>query len=339
MIYKNHTLADRLNYIDFLKVLGLTGIIVAHVGSPSWVMMLRSFDVPLMVILSAILGEKSYRKYEDISITSAKQYFSSRVKRLVIPTWIFLTLYFLLFDVFSGHFHKMGYYIASYCLTRYGIGYVWIILIYLYSAMLIPLFSKWQLSKRGLILIAALYLSYETAYFFGIGIRNKLLDTTVFYIIPYGLLTYIGCNYHKLTQKMRFGIVIASLIIFVTFGAYYWITSGSPQLVQIAKYPPRFYYLSYGLMWSISLLMLCEKFSLKIYTNPLVKYISTHSMWIYLWHIFALSAYRALKLPEKWFLKLFVVYSLALLAVFVTNKVLDTIEKKHTIGFLQYFRG
>jgi len=52
----------RINYIDFLKVIGLAGIIAAHTGPPGWVIMLRCFDVPLMVIVSAMLGERSYRR-------------------------------------------------------------------------------------------------------------------------------------------------------------------------------------------------------------------------------------------------------------------------------------
>ena len=55
--------SSRIAYIDFLKFVGLTGIIIAHVGSPDWMMMARSFDVPLMVILSSILGVNSYKKY------------------------------------------------------------------------------------------------------------------------------------------------------------------------------------------------------------------------------------------------------------------------------------
>lgn len=54
---------QRLYYIDFLKALGLTGIIIAHVAPPNWLMWLRSFDVPLMVIISSILAQRSYKKY------------------------------------------------------------------------------------------------------------------------------------------------------------------------------------------------------------------------------------------------------------------------------------
>lgn len=331
--------ANRQHYIDFLKVIGLTGIIIAHVGSPSWAMMLRSFDVPLMVIISSLLGEKSYEKYEGKGLIPARQYFCSRIKRLVIPTWIFLTFYFMLFALFSRHVQSVKYYIASYCLTRYGIGYVWVILIYLYSAMLTPLFSKMKFSIKSVILVAATYLIYEIAYFFQIGTTSKFLDTTFYYIIPYGLLTYLGYNYNKIYIKLRYCIVVFSFLLFALLGSYYWITNGSPQLVQIAKYPPRLYYLSYGVMWSFSLLLVCEKHGFKIYANPLIKYISMHSMWIYLWHILALTAYSVLRLPEIWFLKFIIVYALALLAVFTTNVVLDLLEKKRTIRALKYLRG
>ena len=60
---------NRIAYVDFLKIIGLSCIILAHVNPPAWIMMLRSFDVPLMVIISSILAELSYSKYSfDIYI-------------------------------------------------------------------------------------------------------------------------------------------------------------------------------------------------------------------------------------------------------------------------------
>ena len=53
---QNYQAVSRIGYIDFLKVIGLAGIVAAHTGPPGWVIMLRCFDVPLMVILSAMLG-------------------------------------------------------------------------------------------------------------------------------------------------------------------------------------------------------------------------------------------------------------------------------------------
>jgi peptidoglycan/LPS O-acetylase OafA/YrhL len=329
----------RINYIDFLKFIGLTGIIIAHIGSPNWLLMLRSFDVPLMVIISSILGEKSYRKYSGKRVFSAKDYFISRIKRLVIPTWIFLTFYFLLMFLASGNHYSLKYYIASYCLTRYGIGYVWIILIYLYTALLLPVFSKLKLSKIGMLIVVLVYCLYEVMYYFNIGVNNLLVDTTLFYIIPYGLLAYLGYNYSHMSNKMKAIVAVISAILFVTFGVYYWRIYGSIQSVQIAKYPPRIYYLSYGAAVSFFLLIICEKFTLKIFNNRFIRYVSMHSMWIYLWHVLILDVYSVLNFPEIWYLKLIVVYLASLAVVFVVNKLLDWIDKYKKIGALKYLRG
>lgn len=269
----------RINYLDFLKFIGLTAILSAHVGSPDPIMMLGSFDVPIMVIVSSILGERSYRKYEGKGIGSAADYFISRIKRLVVPTWIFLTLYFGVFFL-MGQKQDMKYYIYSYCLTRYGIGYVWIILIFLYSALLIPLFGKIKFSVKSILLVVTIYCLYELIYYFQIGVENQFLDTTLFYIVPYGLLTFLGYNFCCMSQKIKRVITAVSLLIFILLGIHYWILSGVPRPVQIVKYPPRLYYLAYGIAWSFFLLLFCEKYFLKIYDNRIVKYISIHSMGI-----------------------------------------------------------
>lgn len=53
----------RIGYIDFLKTLGLLLLILAHVDAPAFILQLRCFDVPLMVILSGILAKDSYKRY------------------------------------------------------------------------------------------------------------------------------------------------------------------------------------------------------------------------------------------------------------------------------------
>jgi surface polysaccharide O-acyltransferase-like enzyme len=239
----------------------------------------------------------------------------------------------------SGNHYSLKYYIASYCLTRYGIGYVWIILIYLYTALLLPVFSKLKLSKIGMLIVVLVYCLYEVMYYFNIGVNNLLVDTTLFYIIPYGLLAYLGYNYSHMSNKMKAIVAVISAILFVTFGVYYWRIYGSIQSVQIAKYPPRIYYLSYGAAVSFFLLIICEKFTLKIFNNRFIRYVSMHSMWIYLWHVLILDVYSVLNFPEIWYLKLIVVYLASLAVVFVVNKLLDWIDKYKKIGALKYLRG
>ena len=262
---------SRINYIDFLKFIGLTGIIIAHVDSPRWAIMLRSFDVPLMVIISSILANRSYSK-SRLS-TSVIQYYISRIKRLVIPTWIFLLFYFLFCFVATGQRESLIYYISSFCLTNYGIGCVWIILIYLYSAMLIPLFDKLKLYMKSIIIVMISYCVYEIAYYYRIGLDVRFVkyfvDVTFYYIIPYGVLAYLGYNYFNLTNRYKLIIILVSFATFACLAIYYWGETGTFQIVQIAKYPPRLYYMSYGIGCSFALLLICEKKNLKVLVTNL----------------------------------------------------------------------
>ena len=329
--------SNRIAYIDFLKFIGLTGIIIAHVDSPPWLMMARSFDVPLMVILSSILGFNSYKKFEGKD-HGLFDYYYSRVKRLVFPTWIFLVFYFALRFIVTQKPYSLKYYIESFCLTRYGIGYVWVILMYLYSALLIPLYSKIGFSDKSKWCLLIVYVIYEIAFYYKIGTDNKVFDTTFYYIIPYGgVLTYLGYNYNRTRRKEL--IAFLSLFVFFALMIHYWVKLGSFQLVQISKYPPRCYYLSFGIAVSFILLMACERNNLKIYQNPLIVFISKHSMWIYLWHILVLTLYSDAKLPSKWYIKLLVVYSCSIVIVYLVNMVLDLIETRRNVFFFKYLRG
>ena len=140
-------------------------------------------------------------------------------------------------------------------------------------------------------------------------------------------------------KRTKLIIALVSFIVFIFLAVYYRSTLGSFQLVQIAKYPPRIYYLSYGIGCSFALLILCEKKKLEIYDNKVIRFISAHSLWIYLWHIFVLDIYGTLKLPEIWFIKLIIVYLLSMLIVYVVNQGLDYIERLYRFSLIKYLRG
>ncbi len=334
---KNELLNDdnkRIGYIDFLKFIGLTGIIIAHVEAPDIVMMFRSFDVPLMVIISAILASYSY----DCSYKNNRKYYFYRLKRLIIPTWLFLVLFFLFEFFLTRQIHDIEYYVNSFLLTRYGISFVWIILIYLYCALLIPFFSRYLNSIKKSFLIILIYIAYELAFYFQILTQYRIIDTTFYYIIPYGCLAYIGYNYSNMSKKSKYIILFSQLTIFGILLVYYWSKVGTIQLISTAKYPPRLYYLSYGIFCSFLFLLFCENKSLNIYNNHIIMFVSVHSMWIYLWHIFILYIYAFLKLPNTWYIKFFIVYIISIFIVYFVNKCFDFFEKKYKIVIAKYLR-
>lgn len=96
---KSSHIGPRKDYIDLLKTIGIFGIIAAHVGSPQWVMMIRNFDVPLLVILSGLLSRGK-------SKSGWIPYVFKRVKRLLIPTYVFLTFYFTVTKMLGGGIQK-----------------------------------------------------------------------------------------------------------------------------------------------------------------------------------------------------------------------------------------
>jgi fucose 4-O-acetylase-like acetyltransferase len=80
--------------LDVLKVVGLFCIILAHVKPVDIVFQVRNFDVPLMVFLSG------FSFYISGGVKgSYREYFFKRVKRLVIPVWIFFCLFFFVLNI------------------------------------------------------------------------------------------------------------------------------------------------------------------------------------------------------------------------------------------------
>lgn len=110
-------------------------IILVHCGAPKWLAQFRCFDVPLMFFVSglAISGK---------SIDNYPSYIFKRAKRLLIPTWGFLLIFFALLNGASLVLHKelpaYNYFIESFAMIG-GIGYVWIMRIFLLVAMATPL--------------------------------------------------------------------------------------------------------------------------------------------------------------------------------------------------------
>ena len=106
-------------------------------------MQIRNFDVPLMVIISGFLAFDSYKRSMKGS-SSIFNYYWKRISRLLIPTWIFLISYFTLVFLFSlitkGNYpYSFSAVLRSFLLLD-GIGYVWIIRVYLICSFLTPIF-------------------------------------------------------------------------------------------------------------------------------------------------------------------------------------------------------
>lgn len=274
--------------IDILRAIALFGIIIAHVNPPDILAQLRSFDVPLMAML---MGTSFYLTNKDREV-SYLSYIIKRVKRLLIPTWQFLTIFFVLFFVVSLIADEPFYFglekiIQSYTLIG-GIGYVWIVGVFLLVALLNPVLlmmsKKVNSNVNYFLILTAVYLVYlvlvQVLHVLD-GFSDILYRSVVLYTIGYGLIAAIGIRIKQLSRKEIGALTVLFLCIYV-----FLMFQNDFALTSIAKYPPTMYYLSYAFFASLFLyLLLDRKMIYKIFDNKFISFNSENSFWIYLWHI------------------------------------------------------
>jgi peptidoglycan/LPS O-acetylase OafA/YrhL len=274
---------------DGLRVIGLLAIILAHVNPPGLLFQLRNFDVPLMVLISGSVYalssgiKKGYPKY-----------IWDRILRLILPTWVFLTFFFLFFWL-QGHAFTNKTILESYALLE-GIGYVWIIRVFILVALILPLFFYLYKKFSGaayltsLLIIFAVYTSVR-ALFLGVNLSSPLqfiLGDIIFYTLPFGCVAGLGLYLINAPGKIILGLTgaFSALCLFLAYRYNFGPT-------QIDKYPPGAYYLSYALAVSM-LLYLFSQTSVfqKIFGSKIMLFISASSIWIYLWQVLFLFLWR-----------------------------------------------
>lgn len=135
--------------IDLMRFIGLTMIILAHIGlsrSTSPLFQFRSFDVPLMVFTSGLaFAGKQTGPYLS--------FIFKRTLRLIVPVFIFVSAYILLNPVLSdlGWVDEYtGKVIRGTYMLRLNpsIGYVWVIRVFLIVMLLTP-FLLWLDRRIG----------------------------------------------------------------------------------------------------------------------------------------------------------------------------------------------
>ena len=291
-------MTSRDNTIDVLRTIGLLSIILAHVSPPLFINSLRTFDVPLMVIVSAFAYSGSRANSLPYS-----DYLKKRINRLIVPVWIFLILYFIFFymvDLLTGnHTVTLLKILCSFLLLNNdSIGYVWIIRIFIIVATLSPLLKIIARKVETNAFYLLIVLAVMSGYSFVVSIpANSLFDThsrlvfTVFYeyllySIPYSLIFLIGLI---IKQKTSFELFFTSILLLCGFLITIYFLNISFNEINSFKNPPQHIWLVYGVAGSILLYSIVSKISLNKNVNKLIVFISSSSMWIYLWHIFILN--------------------------------------------------
>lgn len=317
--------SSRVIFIDYLKVIGLLCIVLAHISTDTGILQIRNFDVPLMVMISGFLAVDSFKRNLKQN-KSFLRYFWKRISRLLFPTWIFLIVFFSIMTMFSvnGTYpYEINFIINSFLLLD-GLSYVWIIRIFLICTFITPIiyyFDKIENDYIQFLILLLIYILYEIAIFLKINEWNIIFEFILAYIVPYGIIYLLGMISKKTSPKTDRIISVLCLFTFIVSGYLIYLNTGMFQPTQIMKYPPTIYYISYALFVSFLLFSIFKRINLK--QNRFIKFCSKSSLWIYLWHILFLTIIPIILGELNWVLNYIIVLICSIGITYIQNRILD----------------
>jgi len=335
--------------IDFFRFIGMTAIIFAHSDPSHFLAQIRNFDVPLMVFVSGYSAFNFSSKSGNLSA-----YVMDRFLRLVVPTWIFVTLYLVIRQAL-GDGVSTGDVIESYLMTGGGPVGVWIIRIFFFMSLLTPMMVRLANKDAShfllLIFLILIFAANEVVslYFKEMPhprtIPVRLVFILLLYNVSYGLVLYLGAIWGKLKKNEQFFFTTAWLICFLTLAIYLFNAHGKFVWTQAFKNPPMLYYLSYALL-IISILFLIKNTWLvqALSRNRFTTFIGSHTLWIYLWHWLFLYGYdKSFPSVDLWPFKFLFTFTgatlVTLLQVRIFNKFAPSIPQDYRTVLKKMFIG
>lgn len=324
---------NRIIYIDYLKAIGLLLVILAHVECPKYIMQFRSFDVPLLVVLSGYLASKTYVS------GNSKKYYWKRIQRLVIPAWIFLIIFFIVQSVaYSRPTVKNIIKAVTFQRDADMVGMLWVIWVYLICALLIPVIYKIGYNKKSNIIIMCVFVAYELLCMTTDISSNRIIYITLLTIIPWGAITYLGFYLDQITKKQKMIIISLGIIIFLSGVAYFKVRRDMFISTNDYKYPARLYYFSYAIPIIFILIKVFREIPLK--NNKLISFISSSSLWIYLWHILVLYVVKSIIVDDRlWILQYAFILSISIIITWIQNVIIKYLISNYKLYFLKVFLG
>lgn len=245
-----------------------------------------------MVIVSALSFTASQQ-----SGKSYLPYLWDRIKRLAFPVWIFLTFYFFtLLFLEPNHADLDPTTIQDSYLLQSGIGFVWIIRVFLLVAITAPItykvYNKVKNKYFYFGLLFFMYLLQELALlganYSSVDIEKDIWASILLYIIPFTMVFAYGLHMPHMSTSDHKLAFLFGLFVFLALFAILFVTRSEIVPTQDFKYPPQAYYLAFSLIGMEFLWLIMSsiiKLISKIRIMSCINFIGQNSLWIYLWHI------------------------------------------------------
>ncbi len=333
----------RDTYIDILRAIGILSIILVHSDKPYWLGQLNLFNVPLMVFVSGLCSTGPNKK-------SYYEYVYSRLKRLIIPTWIFIILYlpflYILYkaNVYHGMTFNANNILYSFLLldkTYGGIGFVWIIRVFLLMMLVTPFVVK--MSERiksdmlySLIVAAVLCLQISLLKIKGYyGISSIIYDQYLLYVVGYLPFAMGGARLKNMQSNKANRLLVVFLFLFVGVMSIIHYHDKQFWYSIEGKYPPCIQFQLYGLLISTFFWGNKNIFG-KLLNFRILTFIGSNTMWIYWWHVPIVLTLNSIITTEFWPVSFILTTVISVSLYFIQYKLVNRSEshflKKYLIG-------
>lgn len=319
----------RFMVIDFLR--GLAIIIVVFTHTLAYFLSQKKiffiwdivhFTVPIFVFCSSYIF---YQFPPHVEREGVFNYFKKRLLRLIIPYWIFLIPLFLLTRLYEPKKFNLIELLKNITFTG-GASINWLVVLFIYLMILSPLIYYFY-KKNGRLLIFYSVLALISSLLF-LFYSTKINHLFIMWL-PWSLLIVFSFYFAE-KEKDKFFILKTILVALVVFvGLRYLLTANHHTLVlQLNKYPPNLYYLSYGVFWIGLLYLLYQKIFFRFtLLNKCLVFFSRSSYEIFFSHflvIYAVSLSKYYKYLNHltFFLVVFIITVIVQLILNYLKKVL-----------------
>lgn len=330
------TLTNRNNNYDFLRFIGISCIILAHMEPPTILFQLRNFDVPLMVLISGI----SFDQFSSKSYSSYFNYFYTRFIRLVLPTWLFLLFFDFCLYLAGNDLPNLHDFLLQISLTGGTEVGIFIIRIFVIMALIAPLLDRINKgiknNKIFYLIIALTYVAYEICCLIAsIYLKEDalfLVSLSVFEPLAYGLVFLYGLRISSFKSREILSQLAAIFAIFTLYLIVGFLVCGKIVTTQPFKYPPTIYYLSYSIIISQFLFYAVTFHNIRAQDLKLVQFIGKSTLWIYLWHWFFIRTYDFFSFNQFFIIKYIAVYLSATLLVYGQTETIKFIIRRYSLS-------
>jgi len=264
------------------------------------------------------------------SISELLPYVLKRLKRLILPFFVFFTVYVLLMKFGIGKSFPLKYIIESFLLIG-GIDFNWLVLLFVQLMIITPLLYFLFAKKKILLLI------YTVIAFISSVVFLKYTPLPYYRSImwlPWSLVIIYTFYLDVLWKNKKLFFLTTFILGFLFLGTQQWVLVPlKHSLSQYAnKYPPNLYHISYSL-FALNILYYLSK--VNAFSQSLVQktihFFSINSYTLFFIHILVIEVVWKWARPHNWIVFFLIVTIISVVIQLGMNKInekMKPVEKK-----------